>query len=79
MKPEFVDFMGQRIKVGDVIAYPVRRGSEMVLKRATVCETPGQGCVVKTGIVALNPQGRRVTIQRPERCVVVGDFTNRRP
>lgn len=79
MKPEFVDFMGQRIKMGDVIAYPVRRGSDMVLKTATVCETPGQGCVLKEGVVALNPQGRRVVIQKTERCIVVGDFTDRRP
>jgi hypothetical protein len=79
MKPEFVDFMGQRITMGDVIVYPVRRGSDMALKKATVCEVPGQGCVVKMGIVALNPNGRRVNIQKPERCVVVGAFNDRRP
>lgn len=79
MNPEYVDLFSQRIKIGDVIVYPVRRRSEMVLKYATVCEVPGQGCTVKMGVVALSPKGRRVVIQRPERCAVVGDFNKRRP
>lgn len=79
MSRPYADFLGQRIKIGDVIVYPVRRRSEMVLKKATVCEVPGQGCVLKQGVVALSPKGRRVTVQRPERCVVVGDFNKRRP
>ena len=49
----------------------------MVLKEATVCEVPGQGCVIKKGIVALNDRGRRVIIETPERCAVVSDFTKR--
>ena len=71
------DFRGNRIKLGDIIVYPVRRRSEMVLKEATVCEVPGSGCVLKKGIVALNSNGRRVIISTPDRCAVVSDFTER--
>lgn len=75
--PTAVDCRGERIRIGDIIVYPVRRRSQMVLKEATVCEVPGQGCVVKKGIVALNERGRRVIIETPERCAVVSDFTKR--
>jgi len=71
------DCRGVRIKIGDIIVYPVRRKSTMVLKEATVCEVPGKGCVVKKGIVALNPQGLRVIISTPGRCAVVSDFSKR--
>jgi len=74
---EFIDCRGERIKIGDIIVYPVRRRSTMVLKEATVCEVPGEGCVVKKGIVALNPLGIRVVITRSDRCAVVSDFTQR--
>ncbi len=72
------DVRGNRIKIGDIIVYPVRRKSEMVLKEATVCDIPGKGCAAKQGIVALNPKGRRVIISRPDRCVVVSDFMENR-
>jgi len=75
--PRAVDCRGQRIRIGHIIVYPVRRGSNMVLKEATVCEVPGKGCVVKKGIVALNMRGRRVIIETPDRCAVVSDFTSR--
>jgi hypothetical protein len=75
---KFVDCRGVRITIGDIIVYPVRRRSVMVLKEAIVCEVPGDGCIVKTGIVALNPRGRRVIIETPERCAVVSDFSQRR-
>lgn len=71
------DLRGVRIKLGDIIVYPVRRKSKMVLKEATVCEIPGEGCVLKQGIVALNPNGRRVIIETPDRCAVVSDFMER--
>jgi hypothetical protein len=71
------DARGVRIKLGDIIVYPVRRKSQMVLKEATVCEIPGSGCIVKKGVVALNPNGRRVIIGTPERCAVVSDFMER--
>jgi hypothetical protein len=72
------DFRGNRIKIGDIIVYPVRRASTMNLKEATVCDVPGKGCAAKQGIVALNPSGRRVIISRPDRCVVVSDFMENR-
>lgn len=75
--PKAVDCRGVRIRVGNIIVYPVRRKSEMILKEATVCEVPGKGCVVKKGIVALSPRGRRVIIGTPERCAVVSDYTQR--
>jgi len=74
---EFLDCRGERITIGDIIVYPVRRKSVMVLKEATVCDVPGEGCVVKQGICALSPLGRRVIIQRADRCAVVSDFTQR--
>jgi len=73
----YEDCRGVKITIGDVIVYPVRRKSTMVLKEATVCDVPGKGCVVKQGIVALNPQGRRVIISTPSRCAVVSDFSKR--
>jgi hypothetical protein len=74
----FKDYLGVRITMGDVIVYPVRRGSAMELKKATVCEVPGEGCVVKKGIFVLNEKGRRVLLPRPDRCVVVSDFMRER-
>lgn len=75
---EFLDCRGERITVGDIIVYPVRRKSTMVLKEATVCEVPGEGCTIKQGVVALNPLGKRVIIQREDRCAVVSDFIQQR-
>ena len=76
--PKGVDFRGVRIKLGDTIVYPVRHGSSMVLKEANVCEVPGGGCVVKKGVVAVNPKGRRVIIETTSRCAVVSDFVKDR-
>ena len=72
------DVRGNKIKIGDIIVYPVRRRSTMVLKEATVCDVPGKGCAAKEGLVALNPKGRRVIISRPDRCAVVSDFMENR-
>ena len=76
--PKGSDSRGVRIKLGDTIVYPVRRGSTMTLKEATVCEVPGQGCVVKKGVVAVNPKGRRIILETTSRCAVVSDFVNDR-
>jgi hypothetical protein len=75
---EYLDCRGERIEIGDIIVYPVRRKSVMVLKEATVCDVPGEGCVIKQGICALSPLGRRVIIQRSDRCAVVSDFIQQR-
>jgi hypothetical protein len=72
--PKAVDCRGVRIRIGQTIVYPVRRGSSMVLREATVCDVPGRGCTVKKGIVALRPTGRRVIIQVPSRCAVISNF-----
>ena len=72
------DVRGNRIGLGDIIVYPVRRGSTMVLKEATICDVPGKGYAAKQGLVALNTKGRRVIISRPDRCAVVSDFMENR-
>jgi hypothetical protein len=66
--PEIVDFLGTEIKVGATIVYPVRRRTEMVLKKAVVCETP---TATHGGVACYNEKGRRVIIRQPLRCVVV--------
>jgi hypothetical protein len=76
-EPAVVDCMGKTFKVGDIIVYPVRRGSTMTLKKATVCEVPGHGCTIKQGVVCLNDRGRRVIVERPERCAVVSNYEER--
>ena len=76
--PKGVDCRGVRIKLGDTIVYPVRRGSIMTLKEAVVCEVPGRGCDVRKGVVALNPKGRRIILETTSRCAVVSDFVNDR-
>ena len=77
MTKKILDSRGVRIKLGDIIVYPVRVKSGLVLKEATVCEPPGHGCIVKEGVIALNNNGRRVVIGRPDRCAVVSDFVHR--
>lgn len=76
---ECVDCRGVSIKLGDTIVWPVRRRSSLVLKSGVVMERPGKGCVVKKGIVALNDNGRRVILERPDRVAVVSDFVKDRP
>jgi hypothetical protein len=66
MAPSVVDFVGNRILIGDTIAYPVRRRSEMTLKKAIVRAMPDS-----SGIEALKEDGKRVNIQHPERCIVI--------
>jgi len=72
------DCRGNRIKLGDTIVYPVRRRGQMVLKEATVCEVPGKGCVLKKGVVGINQRGRRVIIQKADRCAIVAEFKERK-
>jgi hypothetical protein len=66
MAPSVVDFVGNRIQIGDTLAYPVRRRSDMALKKAVVCETP-----TAAGVAALKENGQRVVIRVPERCIVI--------
>ena len=57
------DLLGREINVGDIVAYPVRRRSDMVLKTATVSELCPLAC--------LNATSRRVVLKHPSRCVIV--------
>ena len=66
MTPQVVDFVGCVIRLGDTIAYPVRRRSEMALKKAVVNEVPSM-----EGVSALKETGQRVIIRCPERCIVI--------
>lgn len=60
------DFLGCVIEVGDVLIYPVRRGSDMWLSKIIVTDL-GDGVVHGT-----NDKGRRVILKRPDRSVVGG-------
>lgn len=60
------DFLERTIEVGDLLVYPVRRGSDMWLTKITVTDL-GDGVVHGT-----NDNGRRVTVKRPDRSVVWG-------
>lgn len=61
------DFLGQTIKVGDVLVYPVRRRSDMWLQKAQVLGfDQGQ-------IKAMREDTVRVTLKHPETTIIVGD------
>jgi len=70
------DFMNREITEGVILVYPVRRMSAMWLKKITVkriVETTDQ----KTGrptqyIIGTNDNGRRITLTKADRCVIVG-------
>jgi len=66
IRPSVVDFIGNRIQIGDTVAYPVRRRSEMVLKRAIVRAMPNDN-----GIECLKEDGQRVNLRHPARCIVI--------
>jgi hypothetical protein len=55
------DIVGRDIVVGEDIAYPVRRGSNLWMSRMNVTsiETLGNN---KFKIVGLNPEGRRTSV-----------------
>lgn len=69
------DFLGNEIKEGVTVVYPVRRMSDMWLKKITVkriVETSnrrGPGTV--KAIIGVNADGRRITLTKADRCVVV--------
>lgn len=60
-----VDVRGKEIKQGDLIAYPVRTGSLMVLKLASVAE-------VRANDIVCHGENRRIVIKVCNRCVIVG-------
>ena len=58
------DFLERKIYVGDMLVYPVRRGSKMWLTKSRVVGL-GDGFVY-----GVNDNGRRVTLSRPERSII---------
>jgi len=60
-----VDFMGREIAAGNVIVYPVRRGSLMWLNKLNVQH------VEDDKVIGYNNLGRRVTITNLANVVVV--------
>lgn len=71
------DFLGREYQIGDLVVYPVRRKSELTLKKAVVCETPDETYMIKKGLVAYNYSGRRIVLEKPDRCVIVSRFNER--
>ena len=66
---EAKDFLGNAIKGGDTICYPVRRGSRMWLKKMVVAEMSETNkgiCLSGT-----SAKGRRINITNLENCIVV--------
>jgi hypothetical protein len=67
-----VDFTGRQIEVGYVIAYPVRRGSEMKLRSMTV---EGIEIIRSTPPVywlyGHSDKGRPVKVETPDRCIII--------
>lgn len=59
------DFLGNEIKVGDTLIYPVRRRSLMWLTKITVTDL-GDGTVH-----GVNENGRRITLSKLDRCIRV--------
>lgn len=60
-----VDFMGREIAAGNVVAYPVRRGSKMWLNKLNVQH------VEDDRITGYNNLGRRITVTNLKNVVVV--------
>jgi hypothetical protein len=64
------DFRGREIQVGQMLVYPVRRGSSMWLSEISVTDL-GDGT-----ISGINNKGRRITLSRPNRSVIVDGKRN---
>ena len=68
------DFLGREINVGNMIVYPVRRGSSMWLNKIRVTAI---GSVQKQEqreyrpVHGVNDNGRRITLSKPERSIIV--------
>jgi hypothetical protein len=59
------DFLGREIKPGDLLVYPVRRGSAMWLNRLSVTQA------LQGSVTGFSPEGRRITIKNLDNSVVV--------
>ena len=63
------DYLGRPIKPGDVVVYPVRRGSRMWLNRLHVqaVEITPRG----PSVSGYNNAGRRIAVHNLENCVIL--------
>lgn len=60
------DHFGREIKAGNIITYPVRRGSNMWTEHGKVLDVQGE-------VISLQKSdGRTVSFRSPERAVIVG-------
>lgn len=64
-----LDYLGNPIKVKDIIVYPVRRGSNMWLKKLIVDAVRDTGRGVR--VSGRNEAGNPVSIQNIQNCIVV--------
>jgi hypothetical protein len=64
---QVVDFLGRAIQLGAVIVFPVRKGSMMKLKQATVWDVLDSGQVV----AQVPGQQNLSKIDRSDRCIVI--------
>ncbi len=63
------DFLGKRIKAGDTIVYPVRRKSQMWLKKLAVKAVRETTNGVR--VSGTNDSGNPVSIQNIQNCIIV--------
>lgn len=68
-----VDFLGCPIEEGDMVVYPVRRGSELYLRKMQILAIKKTLTVgpPKFKLVGVNQGGRQVIVERSERTIVV--------
>lgn len=67
-----VDYTGRRIEVGHVVAYPVRRRSEMKLRSMTVESIE----IIRSTppvyrLHGHNDNGRPAVVETPDRCIII--------
>lgn len=65
------DYVGREIKAGCSLAYPVRRGSEMKLKRLTVQQVIPGDEQKPAYVSGFNTDGRRVYVHCLKNAVVI--------
>ena len=68
-----LDYLCNKIELGDTLVYPVRRSSRMYLQRLTVTDIDDAAGTIS----GLNPLGTRVTVRRADRTVVAGKTTEK--
>ncbi len=68
-----VDFLGCPICEGDTVVYPVRRGSDMYLRRMKIVSIATILTLDKPvfKLVGTNDSGRQVTVEKADRTIVV--------